>query len=271
MSPAPDFPLSRTGRDAATVASDAAEGAGAILLDLLHKEKGVTTKGRRNLVTQADLEAERHILDLIRREFPSHGILSEESGGSKSPSEYRWIVDPLDGTTNYAFGIPFFTVSIALLHHDDVLVGVIHDPVRGETFRAEKGRGAFLNGRRISVAREREFDVTIIGFDLGYDDARTREMLSLARDLWSGGVTFRLTGSAALGMTYVACGRMDIYFHRRIYPWDIAAAMLLVREAGGAVTDWRGVPASVWEPSVIACGNEEKHRDLISALRKPFA
>lgn len=249
----------------------AAEGAGAVLLDLLHREKGVTTKGRRNLVTQADLLAERHILDLIHREYPSHSILSEESGRSESQSEYRWIVDPLDGTTNYAFGIPFFTVSIALVHNDDLLVGVIHDPVRSETFWAEKGRGAFLNGTRMSVAREREFDVTIIGFDLGYDDARTKEMLSLARDLWSGGMTFRLTGSAALGMTYVACGRMDIYFHRRIYPWDIAAAMLLVREAGGEVINWQGAPATVWEPSIIACGNAERHRELIAALRKPFA
>lgn len=270
MSPIPDFPLSRTGKEAARVAISAAQGAGAILLDLLHEEKGVTTKGRRNLVTRADFLAEGYILDLIRREYPSHSILSEESGRTEGQSEYRWIIDPLDGTTNYAFGIPFFTVSIALLHHDDLLVGVVHDPVRGETFRAERGRGAFLNDTRISVARGREFDVTIIGFDLGYDDARTKEMLSLARDLWSGGVTFRLTGSAALGMTYVACGRMDIYFHRRIYPWDIAAAMLLVREAGGEVTDWEGVPASVWEASIIACGNGRRHRELIAALRKPF-
>jgi len=270
MSPIPDFPLSRTGSEAVAVAVRAAEEAGAILLDLFHEEKEVTTKGRRNLVTRADLRSEQCILDLIQREYPSHGILSEESGPRESRSEYRWIIDPLDGTTNYAFGIPFFTVSIALVQGDELLVGVIHDPIRGETFRAERGRGAFLNDRKISVAKGRELDMAIIGFDLGYDDARTREMLSLARDLWSAGVTFRLTGSAALGMTYVACGRMDIYFHRRIYPWDIAAAMLLVREAGGVVTDWEGAPATVWNPGVIACGDERRFQDLILALREPF-
>ena len=240
--------------------------AGAILKEYYSREKRIESKGNRNLVTEVDLRSEKCILKIIHDEYPEHSILCEESGENEAASEYRWIIDPLDGTTNYAFGIGHFCVSIALTRNDEVLLGVIYDPLKDELFRAQKGVGAFLNDSPISVANKRGIGMTLIGFDLGYDDTASKEMISTASDLWSAQTTFRLMGSAALGITYVACGRLDLYFHRSLYSWDIAAAILLLREADGELTDWEGKPATVWNKQVIACGDFSEHRDLIAAL-----
>ncbi len=262
-----DLPLSRSGQDAQTIAIRAAREAGTILKDYYSHEKRIESKGNRNLVTETDLLSEKSILKILHDEYPEHSVLCEESGESETVSEYCWIIDPLDGTTNYAFGIGHFCVSIALTLNGEVLLGVIYDPLKDEMFRARKSAGAFLNDIPISVARERGLAMTLIGFDLGYDDTASKEMISMANDLWSARTTFRLMGSAALGITYVACGRLDLYFHRSLYSWDIAAAILLLREAGGEITDWEGKPATVRNKQVIACSDFSEHRDLIAALK----
>ncbi len=262
-----NLPLSRSGKDALAIATQAARDAGSIQKEYFYQDKQIENKGNRNLVTEVDILSEKSILNSIREEYPDHSILCEESGETENTSEFRWIIDPLDGTTNYAFGIPIFCVSIGLIHNDEVLLGVVYDPMRDELFQAQKGQGAWLNGTSISVSSERNLQTTLIGFDLGYDDTRSKEMLSRANAIWTSETAFRLIGSAALGMTYVACGRMDVYFHRRIYPWDIAAAILMVREAGGEVIRSNGELASVWDESIIACSDVNRQVALIETLR----
>ncbi len=250
----PCLPLSRTGKEALLVASHAVREAGALLRSRFSQEKQVQSKGKRNLATDVDLLAEQRIIGLLMEEYPDHRILAEESGETGGTSDYCWIIDPLDGTTNYAYGIPFFAVSLALICKDEIILGMIYDPMRDELFWALKGRGAFLNDSAIGIAGTRIPHTTVIGFDLGYNDARTREMLSRINTFWSGEMVLRLMGSAALGLAYVACGRLDIYLHLSIYPWDTAGGILLIREAGGEVTDWQGNPATVWNDKIIAGG-----------------
>ncbi|MFO8102483.1 MAG: inositol monophosphatase family protein [Dehalococcoidia bacterium] len=248
------------------IATQAARESGRILKDYYYQTKRIESKGNRNLLTEVDLLSEKNILKILHDEFPDHSILCEESGENEKAGEYQWIVDPLDGTTNYAFGIGHFCVSVALARDDEVLLGVIYDPLRDELFRAQKGEGAYLNDSPIAPAGERDLRTKLVGFDLGYSDSASREMLSRANQAWHPEVTFRLMGSAALGITYVACGRLDIYFHRSIYPWDIAAAVMLIREAGGEIIDGEGNPATLWSKRVIACGDFKEHRGLIAAL-----
>lgn len=267
MSDSINIPSSRTGRDALAVAAQAAREAGEIQREYYFKDIHVEKKGNRNLVTEVDLLSEKIILSTIQDEFPDHSILSEESGNTETTSDYQWIIDPLDGTTNYTFGIPIFCASIGLICNDEILLGAVYDPMRDEMFQARKGGGSFLNQDPISVSNDRNVQTTLIGFDIGYDDKRTREMLSRANSVWTPEMAFRLIGSAALGMTYVACGRLDIYFHRSIYPWDIAGAMLLLREAGGEVVDLDGKPADVWGKSIIASSNLGEQKLLIDALK----
>ncbi len=266
MSSNGDLPKSRSGQDALSIAVRAAKESGEILKQHFFGEKKIENKGKRNLVTEVDLLSEKNILDTLSEEFPDHSILCEESGVTEKSSEYRWIIDPLDGTTNYAFGIPTFCVSMALTRDDDVIAGVIYNPLLDELFQAQKGTGAFLNGSRIEVSRDRNLQTTLIGFDMGYDDVASKEMISRAKDLWSPEISFRLIGSAALGITYVACGRLDIYFHRSIYPWDIASAILLTREAGGEVINPKKNAASHWDKNIIACSDINEHHVLVDAL-----
>lgn len=271
MSVGPQLPPSRTGKEALVVAANAAEAAASVLKGYFHSHQNVESKGKRNLVSQADLLAESTVVDILKEEYPDHSILSEESYRDHVGRGFTWIIDPLDGTTNFVFGIPVFCVSIALAYENDLMVGIVHDPLRNEMFWAEKGSGAFLNGAPMSVARDRNLDTVVIGLDLGYEDERTRQMLSRINELWSAEIAFRLMGSAALGMAYVACGRMDIYTHRRVYPWDIAGALLLISEAGGEVTDSEGMTACIWSETIIACGDSKKQAAAIAALRRPYA
>lgn len=256
--------LSRNNRDALQVATQALRDAGTIIKAHFSQEKRVQSKGKRNLATDADLLAEQSIIGLLSEEYPDHRILSEESGKTGGTSDYCWIIDPLDGTTNYAYGIPFFSVSLGLTCKDEVILGMIYDPMRDELFWAQKDRGAFLNDSPIGIAGTAIPEIFVIGFDLGYSDARTREMLSLINTFWSGKMVLRLMGSAALGLTYVACGRLDIYLHASIYPWDMAGGFLLIREAGGEVSDWQGNPATVWSDRIIAGGTTAERYALLS-------
>ena len=246
------FPLSAHGKSAYTVARYATSEAGKILKTFHGKTVETRVKGKRNLVTEADLLSERKILDIINAEFPSHGILSEEAGASREGAEYIWIIDPLDGTNNFYFGIPLFCVNIALARRGEVVLGVTYDPTRNETFYSVKGKGAHLNGRKIKVSAVKTLDQASVGVDLGYNAERSRDLLDIATGLWPQIHCLRLTGSSALGLAYVACGRFSLYFHKYLYPWDTASGLLLISEAGGEVVRYDGKQADIDDTAVIA-------------------
>lgn len=259
-------PLSRSRKDALDVAAAAAREAGVILKARFREEKQVQFKGRANIVTDVDLRAEHSLKSILQAEFPDHNILSEETGAIGVDSNYTWILDPLDGTNNYSFGIPFFSTVIALTEGEDVLLGIVYDPLRDELFSAQKGKGAFLNNQPISITKKTTVQEALIGLDLGYVDEKGRQMLEFITGLWPNMYAFRLMGSAALGMAYAACGRLDLYFHALLYPWELACGQLLVTEAGGVATDWEGKPLGTDENSIIA-SNEAVHADFLRLVR----
>jgi len=250
--PAASLPVSVQGQSAYMVARQAAAEAGKILRQRFGRHNETRVKGRRDLVTEADLLSEEIILKTITAAFPGHGIMSEEAGTRREDSEYTWIIDPLDGTNNFHFGIPLFCVNIALARKGEVLLGVTFDPMRNEVFRAVKGKGAYLNNRRGRVMDVADLDGAAVGVDLGYDAGRSSELLDIAMRLWPKIYCMRLIGSSSLGMAYVACGRLSLYFHKSLYPWDSASGLLLVREAGGEVTDFTGRRAGIDDREIIA-------------------
>jgi len=256
------LPLSKSGRDAADVAAAAARAAGEILKAHFRQETQVRYKGKGNIVTDVDLWAESSLISLLQAEYPGHGILSEESKPISGDSGYAWVLDPLDGTNNYSFGVPFFCTVLALTRGNDALLGIVYDPLRDELFFARKGGGASLNNRTISVSGKKTVQESLVGFDLGYVAENGKTMLSFVTGLWPNVYALRVMGSAALGMAYTACGRLDLYFHLLLYPWELACGQLLVTEAGGVATDWEGKPLTVGEGAVIAC-NRAVHADFL--------
>ena len=246
------IPGSTSGRDVLTIAIEAARRSGDIILDRFHTQKEISFKGRANVVTDVDVLAEKAALQLLRDEYPDFGILSEESDPIVTGSSYTWVLDPLDGTRNYASGIPHVSVVVALAQNGEVIVGVTYDPLRKEVFTAEKGNGAYLNDMPISVSSREEIPDCLLGFDMGYVDEKAVLALDMVKSLWPGMQSIRVMGSGALGLAYAACGRVDIYFHHRLYPWDVASGLLLLSEAGGRVVDRHGNPATLESESVIA-------------------
>lgn len=257
MTETPDAPLPRTadGRSAMDVALEAARVAGDVIRAGWDSQRQITFKGRADIVTDVDFAAEKAVLQVLTKAFPAFGILAEESQPVQGSSPYTWVVDPLDGTRNYAQGIPHFATVAALTHEESPVLGVTYDPVREELFSAQLGCGAFLNGQPLAVSQIGELSQSLLGCDLGYVDERAGQAIDLVRSLWPGMLTLRLMGSAALGVAYAAAGRLDLYFHHSLAPWDIAAGLLLVREAGGAIVDKRGQPAGLHTPSVIAANS----------------
>jgi len=247
-----NLPLAVSGKNTLEVASAAAQKAGEILLDYFGSVKQVKRKSQGNLVTEADILSEKFIIDFLKKEYPDFRVLSEESNSSTPINNFTWVVDPLDGTNNYTFGIPFFCVNIALVHDDDILLGITYDPVRGELFQAEKGKGAHLNGSQIRISTISALQESLIGLDLGYSHDRGKQMLDTVNRLWGQVHCVRLMGSSSLGLAYVACGRVSLYFHRYLFPWDIASGLLLVREAGGEVVDWQGRQAQLQDTELVA-------------------
>jgi myo-inositol-1(or 4)-monophosphatase len=257
-----NLPSSKSGKNPLEVAIQAAKGAGEILLTHSGSKRQIKHKGQGNLVTDADISSEKLILELLNAEYPDCSVVSEESSASAPIAGYTWVIDPLDGTNNYTFGIPFFCVNVALVKGEDILLGVTYDPVRGELFRAEKGRGAYLNDSPIRVSKGSLFQTSLIGLDLGYSIERGGEILDVVKRLWGQVHSVRIMGSASLGLAYVACGRVNLYFHRYLFPWDIASGLLLIREAGGEVTDWKGKPASFQTTEMVASNGRLNHEFL---------
>ena len=261
------LPLSRSGREVLQVASRAAEEAGSLLLKHMYGQLKLGQKeGRANLVTDVDVMAEKTVIGVVQSEFPDFNILSEESPAVARDSQFTWVIDPLDGTNNYVHGVPFICVSVGLALGREVVLGVIYDPVRKELFTARKGHGASLNGVPISVAQRTATKEAFLGVDLGYDADKGKAMLDFVKVPWPDIGGLRLMGSAALGLTYVACGRLDAYIHPYLYPWDVAAAISLVEESGGKITDWQGQPATI-ESRVIVAANEALHAEFLKLIQ----
>jgi myo-inositol-1(or 4)-monophosphatase len=258
--------LSRSGLTPLEVARRAVMAAGEVAVSHFGRPQKVESKGRGNLVTEADKLAEKAMIDIIRQEYPQHNIVSEESEPSLSGSVYTWFFDPIDGTNNYYFGLPFFAMTASLARGDEILLGLVYDPLRRELFWAEKGKGAFLNDSPVSVGQRTKLESSLIGLDLGYSAEHRREVLLVAQKLWVEMHSLRVMGSAALGLAYVAAGRFDLYFHRFLFPWDLTADILLINEAGGLVTDWEGRPAGVRSTQLIAA-NRALHGEFIKLLR----
>lgn len=247
-------------------AIDLAYRAGALLRAAAERERTLTAKLHSDLVSDADKASEALILGAIRERFPDHAILSEESGASPGPSDYTWVVDPLDGTLNYVHGFPFYSVSIALARAGEPLLGVVYDPLRGELFAAERGQGARANGRRLGVSATTSLGQALLTTGFPYSrfsqpDNNLREFAHLsmrAREI-------RRSGSAALELSYIAAGRSDGHWELELNPWDLAAGALLVREAGGLVSDWQGRPWALAEPRIVA-SNGRIHAELLHEL-----
>ena len=247
-------------------AAQIARDAGAILRDRFGQPHDVRFKGTIDIVTEADRAAEDLIAARIRAMCPEHDLLCEEgSVGESSGSPYRWVVDPLDGTTNFAHGFPTFAVSIALEEAGVPILGVVYDPLRDELFVAQRGGGATLNGDPIHVSSINFLIASILVTGFSYDIERRERQAEIWRDFLTRVQAIRQTGSAALNLCYIAAGRLDGYWERSISPWDVAAGALMVTEAGGIVTDMRGKTFRSDDRQILA-SNGMLHRDLLSVI-----
>ncbi|HKG13747.1 MAG TPA: inositol monophosphatase family protein [Pyrinomonadaceae bacterium] len=245
--------------------------AGGVLAEKFGRALRVTNKGDIDLVTEADIAAERLIVERIRSHHPRHAILTEESGDvislGDAGSGYKWVVDPLDGTTNYAHGYPVFCVSIALEHEGSVVLGVVYDPTREELFAAERGGGATLNGRSLRVSETDELNSALLCTGFPYDVRDRGDFARHFRNFIMRAQSVRRDGAAALDLAYVAAGRFDAFYEEGLRPWDVAAGVLLVEEAGGRVTHYDGSPFRIYTPP-IAASNGRIHEAMLEVLRQ---
>lgn len=252
------------------VAAGIAREAGALINGFLARRIGYELKGEFDLVTEADRASERLIVEHLEKEFPTHAIVAEEGGGQCGSSEFRWYVDPLDGTTNFAHGFPAFNVSMGLERAGELIAGVIYDPTRDELFTAEKGAGAFLNQRRIQVSKVAHLaqSLTATGFPSRKRHLNVNIHFYYQVAMLSHGV--RRAGAAALDLAYVACGRLDAFWEFALNPWDVAAGVLLIREAGGTCTDMHGAPLDLRGPHLLA-DNTVLHPEMLALFSRIFA
>jgi myo-inositol-1(or 4)-monophosphatase len=237
----------------------AARQAGTVILRHMGKLESlsIVEKGRQDYASEVDAAAEKEIIRELRKAYPDAAILAEESG-AMGKGRHTFVIDPLDGTSNYLRGLPHFCVSIALVENGEPIAGVVFDPLRNELFTANKGGGAVLNDKKIRVADRKDLAGTLLvtGFP-PRERARLAPQLEAVRQLLDTAEDVRRTGSAALDLAYVACGRADGYFEAGIKPWDIAAGMLLVRESGGRVCDFRGRGEKILDAGQIVAGNQK--------------
>jgi myo-inositol-1(or 4)-monophosphatase len=237
----------------------------------MHFERGVQAHTKStpfDVVTEADKASEAVIVAMLTKAFPDHGILAEEGGGNHAESEYVWLVDPLDGTTNFAHGHPQFSVSIALQHAGSIVVGVVYDVMRDELFTAARGAGARLNGRPIRVSCTPALTYSLLATGFPYDrQTDPQNNLDQFGDLLLRAQGVLHGGSAALDLAAVAAGRLDGYWEFKLKPWDLAAGVMLVAEAGGCVTDPQSAAPDLWTGSVVA-SNGHIHDELLARLRQ---
>jgi myo-inositol-1(or 4)-monophosphatase len=252
-----------------TVAQEAAHQAGALLRDNWLKPKTIEVKTDIvDLVTNVDKAADALITGILHTQFPTHRVIAEESAVSGPESPYRWYIDPLDGTTNFAHGFPHFAVSIALVHESQRLVGVVYDPLREETFCASWGNGATLNGNPVHVSPAATLDQALVLTGFPYDRRLRSEFYLRFYQAFMGRTQgVRRVGSAALDLCYVACGRADAFWEWRLHPWDTAAGALIVDEAGGKMSNFSDEPFDVTGEQTLA-SNGLLHREMIEVLQQ---
>jgi myo-inositol-1(or 4)-monophosphatase len=254
-------------------AVEAALAAGRIQRSFFRHQLTIDKKGPIDLVTAADLAVEQDFRQRIASRFPTHAVLGEEGVATAEPttSAFRWIVDPLDGTTNFLHGIPQFAISIALERDGVIVAGVIYNPANEELFTAERGKGAFLNDQRLRVAARRRLSDAVVACGLPHmgrgDLGLFRRELALIQDRVVG---LRRFGAAALDLAWLAAGRFDVFWERDLSPWDMAAGIIMVREAGGFATDLDGGESLFLKKQIIA-GNEFLHKELLQALKEARA
>ncbi len=244
-----------------------AEGAGAILRKHFTKVRRVEYKPNAGIVTEADKLAEAYVLKKIFRNYPNSSIITEESGEFRRESSLCWILDPLDGTTNYAHGFPWFCVSIGLFEDGKPRAAVVFNPISGEKFTAEAGKGARLNGKPIGVSKTTDMGYSLLGTGFYYSKGvRLREEMEYFRRMNQVVLGVRRPGAAALDLACVAAGRFDGFWERGLSPWDLAAGWLLVQEAGGTITDYHGKPTTIFGPEILV-SNGRLHRRLVNVLQ----
>lgn len=262
----PELPKSVSGRSARAIVTDVCAQVGDVLVRRFTSALDITYKGRGNISTDADREAEALAMQLLRKEYPGVNIMAEETAPDQASTGWTWVIDPLDGTRNFASGIPHFAVVVALSYGDQAILGATFDPIRHELFYAEKGAGATLNGKPIHVSNKQTLQESVLGFDLSYKSDEARKSIHLLDSLWPGMQTARVMGSAALALAYVAAGRLDLYFHPSLYPWDIASGLVLIPEAGGLYTDRKDVPGNL-RSSTLVVANPILHKRFMEATK----
>jgi len=248
------------------IAIHAAHAGGRILLQKFGTALTIRHKGEVDLVTEADREAEEAIIAVLRGTFPRHDILAEEGDYGGGGSSHRWIIDPLDGTTNYAHGFPWFAVSIALEVEGEVCLGVVYNPFHRELFFAEKGRGAFLNDIQLRVSATPRLDRSLLATGFPYDRKRSPvNNYDHFVNFQQAAQACRRAGAASLDLAYTAAGRLDGYWEMKLKPWDVAAGQLLVQEAGGRVSDFDGGRFDIYGAECLA-SNSLVHAEMLTVL-----
>jgi len=257
------LPTSATGKSARAVIRECGKVAGQIMRDRFGHSTVTAVKGRGDVVTETDTAVEKAVMAILRQEFPTHAVLSEESAADVRSFGWMWVMDPVDGTKNFSRGLPHFAFNIALCHENEPeLALTVHPPLR-EEYLALRGEGCFLNNRKVTVSNVRTVKKSVVAIDLGYDDQRARRQLETALHMWPGMEALRIPGGPALGLAYLAAGRWDVYVHTSLKPWDVAAGLLLVAEAGGVITERSGAPATIFSDAIVAAA-PGVHADFLS-------
>jgi myo-inositol-1(or 4)-monophosphatase len=250
-------------------AIDIAREAGALLSTYFERRVGFELKGDFDLVTVADRASERLVVERLRQHFPSHSIVAEEGGGHQGSSGFRWYVDPLDGTTNFAHGYPIYNVTMGLEQDGEMLVGVVFDPTRQEMFSAERGAGAYLNNRRIHVSTAKRLEDSLVSTGFPSRKRHLNVNIHFYHQMAMATHGVRRGGSAAIDLAYVACGRLEAFWEFGLNPWDMAAGTLLVTEAGGRCTDMNGGPHSITGPHLLT-DNGAIHQETVDLFSEIF-
>ncbi len=269
---APNQPLSTTvsGFQYAEQMASIAREAGALVLGYFRQKVKIEYKGDVDLVTVADRTSEKFIVERVRALWPDFNIMGEEGTRQESGSEYRWYIDPLDGTTNFAHGYPVFCVSMGLEHRGEMIAGVLYDPTRDELFAAEKGKGAYLNGERIRVSQTRTMAESLLATGFPSHKRHKNPNIHFYHEITLRSHGVRRAGSAALDLANVACGRYDAFWEFNLNPWDTSAGVLLVQEAGGKVTRYDGSPFRIDSRETLA-SNGLLHEELMRVFAQIFS
>lgn len=251
------------------IARRTAISAGKIILRYYENLDRITVNSKRanDLVSDVDLQVEQEIIQSLRRSYPEHAILSEESGTLAGDAEHQWLIDPLDGTTNYLHGLPFFCISMAYLYRQRLEIGLVYDPLREEFFTASRGQGAQLNGRRMRVTSRSQLNGALVSTGMPpWISGQQHSLMAMINDVVQQGGILRRNGSAALDLSYVAAGRLDGFWETHLNPWDVGAGTLLVQEAGGLVGDYQGGHGHLYQEQIVAA-NPKLFKVLLQTLR----